>query len=239
MGKFINTDVNNTNSNQSSLGVQSVSASKQMIADVKSKITIPMYFYNIIVPQLGSYYDNYPVNFDNKIVVCCPLHDEDTPSCRYYEETNSFYCFGCRRGGDTIALHRYFAEKMDGTKPEYEEAVVFLYNYFIKGREQETFIVSTQSKDVKLNSDEDLVKFNIYRYNLEDSISFDTTLRLEVKEQLWEILDNIDVLLSKDIIKATDAEKYIKKKVKELINVDSAIKHIKYRGVQENENYTV
>lgn len=36
----------------------------------------------------------------------CPLpgHDDRTPSFHYYSETNSFYCFGCRRGGSVIDL---------------------------------------------------------------------------------------------------------------------------------------
>ena len=85
--------------------IRSVSEIKMMATEVKNKVTIPMYFYRIIVPQLGSYYDNYPVNFDAKIVVCCPLHDEDTPSFRYYEATSSFYCF-CSRYGQVIhCLH--------------------------------------------------------------------------------------------------------------------------------------
>ncbi|MBO5389158.1 MAG: hypothetical protein J6A59_13695 [Lachnospiraceae bacterium] len=189
-----------------------------------------MYFYNVILPQMGSYYDNYPVDFDQKIVVCCPLHDEDTPSCRYYESTNSFYCFGCQKGGDVVQLHRYFAEKMNGTMPDRDEAIAFLYNYFIKGRESESFIQVTQIAQEKLNTDKDIVKFNFYRYNLEQSISFDNTLKQEIKEQLWSLLDNIDLLLSLDKIKAVEAEKLLKDKVKELITFDSNIKKIKYKG---------
>ena len=67
-----------------------LSIMKQRKAEVLAKVSIPMYFYNVIVPQLGDYYDLYPVDFDSKPVVCCPLHDEDTPSFRYYEDTNSF-----------------------------------------------------------------------------------------------------------------------------------------------------
>lgn len=235
MGKFIASGIIQQN-NASSTGVKSITASKQMVAEVKNKITIPMYFYNIIIPQMGSYYDLYPVDFESKVVVCCPLHDEDTPSCRYYPETNSFYCFGCQRGGDTIALHRYFAEKMNGIKPEYNEAVAFLYNYFIKGKETETFIDKSKQTihptNERLNTDQEIVKFNIYRVNLEKSISFDNTLKDEVKQQLWREMDIIDCLLSKNLIKATEAEQHLKQKVKELINIDSStnIKKIIYKG---------
>lgn len=222
MGSFIKQDKTNAGSGT----IRSVSEVKMMAIEVKNKVTIPMYFYRIIVPQLGSYYDNYPVNFDNKIVVCCPLHDEDTPSFRYYEATSSFYCFGCQRGGDIVELHRHFAEKQNGTKPDRDEAIAFLYDFFIKNNEAAEFIdASTQHiQDEKLNSDSQIVKFNIYRYGLEQSITFDSTIKLEVKEKVWELLDKVDLLLSKNLIKTNDAEKYIKSNINKLITFNSSIK---------------
>lgn len=197
-----------------------------MAASVKANVTVPMYFYNIIIPQLGSYFDNYPVNFDNDPRACCPLHDEDTPSFRYYEDTNSFYCFGCQKGGDVVNLHMYFAEKMNGKKPTRDEAIAFLYQYFVKGHESETFIdkaSQTIGGTEKLNTDKQIVKFNIYRVNLENSITFDRNIDIGVKEQLWRELDTIDMLLSKDLIKADNAEKYLKDKVRELITKDASV----------------
>lgn len=197
--------------------VSRAQSTAQMIAEIKNKLTIPMYFYQIIVPQMGSYYDTYPVEFESRIVNCCPLHDEDTPSCRYYEDTNSFYCFGCQRGGDIIALHRYFAEKMNGTKPTYEQAVVFLYNYFIAGKESSEFVdLSKQHLTTeKKNTDQDIVKFNIYRVNMEKAITFDKNISLEIKQQFWDLIDNIDILLSKDLLKVDNAIDMIKQYVKE------------------------
>lgn len=32
----------------------------------------------------------------------CPLHQEKHPSFYIYPQSNSFYCFGCNRGGDVI-----------------------------------------------------------------------------------------------------------------------------------------
>ncbi|MDP3786885.1 MAG: CHC2 zinc finger domain-containing protein [Candidatus Omnitrophota bacterium] len=34
----------------------------------------------------------------------CPFHPDKDPSFYVYPETNSFYCFGCHKAGDVIAL---------------------------------------------------------------------------------------------------------------------------------------
>ena len=36
----------------------------------------------------------------------CPFHNEKTPSFAVYEDTQSFYCFGCGVGGDVIGFVR-------------------------------------------------------------------------------------------------------------------------------------
>lgn len=50
----------------------------------------------------------------------CPFHNEKTPSFTVYEDTDSFYCFGCGAGGDVITFIRRI-ENLD-----YIEAVRFL-----------------------------------------------------------------------------------------------------------------
>lgn len=50
----------------------------------------------------------------------CPFHLEKTPSCVVYQETQSFYCFGCGAGGDVIT----FIMKIENL--DYVEAVRFL-----------------------------------------------------------------------------------------------------------------
>ena len=51
---------------------------------------------------------------------CCPFHSEKTPSCHFYPNTNSFYCFGCHIGGDVITFVKEI-EHLD-----YVDAVKFL-----------------------------------------------------------------------------------------------------------------
>lgn len=52
----------------------------------------------------------------------CPLHDDRSPSFYIYPETNSFYCFGCNQGGNTID---YVMQK-DGL--DFKRAVQFINN---------------------------------------------------------------------------------------------------------------
>lgn len=42
----------------------------------------------------------------NIYVGLCPFHNEKTPSFTVYENTQSFYCFGCGAGGDSVSFMR-------------------------------------------------------------------------------------------------------------------------------------
>lgn len=190
---------------------------KQRRAEVLAKVSIPMYFYNIIVPQLGDYYDLYPVDFDNKPVVCCPLHDEDTPSCRYYPETESFYCFGCQKGGNVINLHKYFFERMNGHSIDTDTAVMFLFNYFIKNNSTlEVLEKQTQTidKPIPKSTDIDMIRYNRYADTLESMLKVDKNISQETKETLWSAMDNLNLLLDINEVGAVDALKYMKDIVK-------------------------
>lgn len=53
-------------------------------------------------------------------VALCPFHNEKTPSCYLYTETNTFYCFGCHEKGDVIT----FTQHLYGV--DFKEAVKML-----------------------------------------------------------------------------------------------------------------
>ncbi|MDP2671751.1 MAG: CHC2 zinc finger domain-containing protein [bacterium] len=40
----------------------------------------------------------------SRFVGLCPLHQEKTPSFTIYTHNNSWYCFGCNQGGDSLDL---------------------------------------------------------------------------------------------------------------------------------------
>ncbi len=42
----------------------------------------------------------------------CPFHGDSNPSLVFYIETNSFFCFGCRVGGDVLT----FVQRMEEIK---------------------------------------------------------------------------------------------------------------------------
>lgn len=40
--------------------------------------------------------------FGENFKCCCPFHEDVDPSFTIYDKNNSFYCFGCNKGGDVI-----------------------------------------------------------------------------------------------------------------------------------------
>lgn len=55
---------------------------------------------------------------------CCPFHNEKTPSFHIDPDKQSYYCFGCGKGGGLISF------VMDAERMEFPEAVEFLANMY-------------------------------------------------------------------------------------------------------------
>jgi DNA primase len=60
------------------------------ITEIKQKLSI-----HIVL-------EHYHLEPDKHGRVCCPFHDDKTPSLQIYPKTNTFHCFGCGKSGDTI-----------------------------------------------------------------------------------------------------------------------------------------
>jgi hypothetical protein len=78
-------------------------------------------------------FKSYGINFDGysggKVLkICCPLpnHNDRSPSFFYYTETNSFNCFGCKKGGKAVQL----VSIMEGISYE-QSARKIVDNYYI------------------------------------------------------------------------------------------------------------
>lgn len=184
--------------------------------ELEQKVSVPMIFASFIVPEIPDYYSVYPADFNGTPVACCPLHDEDTPSFRYYEDTNSFYCFGCGKGGNIVHLFRLFYNRMRDAHITHREAVDFLYKYFIEGKELSN-LQSNVKKDESLSTPVEMIRLTKYMTDIEQLISFDKKISLDTKKKFWEMIDSVDVLLSRNSVNATEALTFLKENTNKLI----------------------
>lgn len=187
------------------------------VENIKNNIPIPKYFEQVIIPELPNYYSDYTIDFENRPVVKCPIHGEDTPSLRWYSETNTFFCFGCRAGGDVINLHRLFMNNINGTMPSFKEAVDYLYEAFIK---EQNISVNTNSKIVKQTIEEkstniELLRLKNYLSELEKLLIVDSTVNN--KNKIYRLMDKVNKLSRLNNINASEGIKYLKEEVSKLI----------------------
>ena len=56
--------------------------------------------------------ENYGFDISRNDIICCPFHNDDSPSLKLYDD--HFYCFGCGEHGDVID----FVSKMFSLSPK-------------------------------------------------------------------------------------------------------------------------
>lgn len=84
---------------------------------------------NIKIPDYFRIMVDSRVNLEEKPLTCCILHDETTPSFRYYNNTEKYHCFGCGRTGTIVELH-YTYKKRDFPKYTLIQSVLDLADIF-------------------------------------------------------------------------------------------------------------
>lgn len=94
-------------------------------------------------------------DIESKALVCCPLHDEITASFKYFKDTESFYCFGCEKGGSIVELHYYFMQRENPGYSKIEAVLdlgrmfsVKIPDLFIRGTSNEFFGIKEYKKPV-------------------------------------------------------------------------------------------
>lgn len=195
---------------------------KSDIEAIKSKVTIADYVKDVIVPEMPWYYSDYTVDFNLKLYIKCPIHGEDTPSFRYYPESNTFYCFGCGAGGDVINLHKAFYKSLSDRDISTEDALSFLKNKFIEklqSKNTDGLKNKILPKGKVLSNSKDLSKLERVYRDLDDTLRVEYSLSDDIKNKIFDAIDNAISLVELEKISALDAIAYIKESYKEALKL--------------------
>lgn len=196
---------------------------KAKLEQVKEKVLIPDYINKIVKQEMPWYFTDYAIDFDSRPYIKCPLHGEDTPSFRYYEETNTFFCFGCGVGGDIIKLHREFVDRISNEQVSFNDAVDFLFDAFIDKIKEP----SVKKKQIKIQpkyelkkveqTNSELVRFKRLYEKLDKQLQVEETLSLDSKKKMYQVIDDSIRLVKDDLVKAEEAIEYLKENYKKIL----------------------
>lgn len=104
---------------------------KKISKEEIKQIPISEYFDKVLIELMPDYSDGtHRTELTSTPVACCPVHHESEPSFRYYEETNTFHCFGCGLSGDIINLHKAILTELRGSAPTFKETLNDLIRIF-------------------------------------------------------------------------------------------------------------
>lgn len=79
---------------------------------------------SVLIEMIADQYGIKLKKSGRSLVGLCPFHDERRPSFYIYPDTNSFYCYGCQKGGNAIKFVELLYDY------SFREAVEFLDNNY-------------------------------------------------------------------------------------------------------------
>lgn len=123
-------------------------------------------------------FEQYGYTADRKGFICCPFHEEKTPSMRIYEK--DYHCFGCGEHGDVIT----FVQKLFNLS--FQEAlkkidIDFGLNLYGDKTFEELRKSHYQTKQLQAKRERE--KAEIEQSNVEYWVAFDEWKRLEDNKQ--------------------------------------------------------
>ena len=160
----------------------------RLAKEIEKKVDIEEYIKSlgVIINQTGH---------RDRAHCCCPLHKETAPSFVIYKNTNSFFCYGCHRGGSVINFAklyhgwswfktiRYFASKCNlSITIDDSEIAERIYEEYMGKRNQKRS--DAQSDDLAINYEISQLGKRLVRKYKQPQVH-------DMVENLFRIMDNI------------------------------------------------
>jgi DNA primase len=98
------------------------------------------------------------IELQNHRKICCPFHEEKTPSLVLYPQTNTYHCFGCGQHGDVI--HFYAGV----THTDYTKAMHALAFQYVPGYDRRGAALPTLPSRPEIAADQ-LPDTKLYRFD--------------------------------------------------------------------------
>ena len=114
--------------------------------------------------------ERYGFEINRAGFMCCPFHNEKTPSLKVYENNRGWNCFGCGEGGDQIT----FVQKLFNLN--FNEALKRIDSDFCLGLYEKPTLAEYRKSQKQLN--EIKIKRELEKQE-----------RQKIKDEYWEIFD--------------------------------------------------
>lgn len=147
-----------------------------------------------MIPRLQVIIDSYglkiPLVHGRKIACMFADHNEKTPSWTYYSHTDTFNCFGCNRGGDSIYFAYVYEHALDPSVTFEDIQARYL--------ETDVFIVDGLIKQLE-SLEEQEFDFEQFNYRMSTMCRAWLTQNIDKLEWIEKIFGNLDnIVITKD-----------------------------------------